>query len=55
MNNEEIMRKHELSYQLYLKIVDNLIGEEVEIALMALSKCRFNLIVSKIEDEERNA
>jgi hypothetical protein len=44
----------ELSYYLYKKISEILIGKRVDIALLALSKCKVNLLRKKaISDHDK--
>ena len=47
------MKKHQLAYNLYLELVNVLIGYDVEIALMALSKCKINLIMADDDKEAK--
>ena len=54
--NTEHWEKHKKAYCLYLRIVPVLIGEDPEIALLALSKCKVNLIMAQndLEDQSKN-
>ncbi len=47
------IEEHEESYHLYLKLVEVLIGEDVEIAISALSKCKFNLFQCENNNERK--
>lgn len=49
------MKDHLNSYNLYLKLVDVLIGSDIETARMALKKCLLNLDFAELDEEERNS
>lgn len=49
--DEKDWAKHQEAYHLYLKLVDVLIGEDVEIALLALQKCKINLMLADVNND----
>lgn len=54
MNDKE-WKKHIDAYHLYDKLVDILIGYDVEIALLALQKCKLNLMLCQHDhDSSKN-
>jgi hypothetical protein len=44
---------HLEAYSLYKQLVEVLIGHDVKIALLALQKCKINLILAQSKDDDR--